>query len=108
METVKAGGAIDPKQFYYVTTPTFEVYDESLKWMTKKMIPARQYAKSKVVIQGGRNLDAVNEVVEALNLVQACLLIESNSCFDFDMAAYELYTHGHAEMIRELSRIWQI
>lgn len=37
VETVKAGGAIDPKQFYYVTTPTFEVYDESLKWMTKKI-----------------------------------------------------------------------
>ena len=37
VETVKEGGAIDPKQFYYVTTPKFEVYDESLAWMTKKI-----------------------------------------------------------------------
>ena len=36
-ETVKAGGAVDPKLFYYVTTPKFEVYDESLKWMTEKI-----------------------------------------------------------------------
>lgn len=36
-ETVKSGGAVDPKQFYYVTTPKFEVYDESLLWMTKKI-----------------------------------------------------------------------
>jgi hypothetical protein len=36
-ETVKAGGAVDPKLFYYVTTPRFEVYDESLKWMTEKI-----------------------------------------------------------------------
>ena len=83
------------------------IADAFYKWMTKKVIPARQYAKSKVVVQGGRNLDAVKEVIEALNLVQGCLLIENNSRFDFDMAAYELYTHGHAEMIRELREIWQ-
>lgn len=37
VETVKSGGAVDPKLFYYVTTPRFEVYDESLKWMTEKI-----------------------------------------------------------------------
>lgn len=37
VETVKAGGAVDPKLFYYVTTPKFETYDESLKWMTEKI-----------------------------------------------------------------------
>ena len=37
VETVKAGGAVDPKQFYYVTTPKFEVYDDSLRWMTQKI-----------------------------------------------------------------------
>lgn len=37
VETVKSGGAVDPKLFYYVTTPKFEVYDESLKWMTEKI-----------------------------------------------------------------------
>ena len=40
VETLKAGGAINPKDFYYVTTPTIEVYDESLKWMTKKVFVA--------------------------------------------------------------------
>lgn len=37
VETVKSGGAVDPKQFYYVTSPRFEVYDESLRWMTQKI-----------------------------------------------------------------------
>ena len=36
-ETVKSGGAVDPKQFYYVTSPKFEVYDDSLRWLTEKI-----------------------------------------------------------------------
>lgn len=37
VETVKSGGSVDPKLVYYVTTPRFEVYDESLQWMTKRI-----------------------------------------------------------------------
>lgn len=37
VETVKAGGPVDPKLFYFVTVPKFEVYDESLRWMTEKI-----------------------------------------------------------------------
>jgi len=36
-ETVKSGGAVDPRLFYYVTTPQIEVYDESLRWMSEKI-----------------------------------------------------------------------
>lgn len=36
-EAVKSGKAVDPKAFYYVTAPKIETYDESLRWMTRKI-----------------------------------------------------------------------
>jgi len=48
-EDVKQGKPVDPKLFYYVTTPKIEVYDESLAWMTRKIF----------VCEGTRLPDAV-------------------------------------------------
>ena len=48
-EDVKNGRPVDPKLFYYVTTPKVEVYDESLAWMTRTIF----------VCEGTRLPDAV-------------------------------------------------
>ena len=36
-EKVKNGEPVDPKQFYFVTIPKFEVYDDSLRWLSEKI-----------------------------------------------------------------------
>ena len=36
-EKVKNGEPVDPKQFYFVTVPKFEVYDDSLRWLSEKI-----------------------------------------------------------------------
>ena len=35
VETVLKGGFIDPSLYYFTTVPSFEIYDERLKWMEK-------------------------------------------------------------------------
>lgn len=37
VDTIKLGKGIDPKLFYYITTPKIETYDESLLWMNNKV-----------------------------------------------------------------------
>lgn len=36
-KTVLEGGYVDPSHYYFVTSPQFEVYDESRQWMTQKL-----------------------------------------------------------------------
>lgn len=38
VETVKAGGFIDPSLYYFRSVPRFEVFDERLRWLTKRLI----------------------------------------------------------------------
>lgn len=35
VEVVKNGRFIEPSLYYFCTVPTFEVYDESLRWLTE-------------------------------------------------------------------------
>lgn len=35
VEVVKRGEFVDPSLYYFCTTPVFEVYDESLRWLTE-------------------------------------------------------------------------
>lgn len=37
VEAVKAGKFIDPELYYFVTKPSFEVFGESLQWLTNKV-----------------------------------------------------------------------
>ena len=37
VETVLAGGFVDPDLYYFCTTPTFEIYDERVSWLRDKL-----------------------------------------------------------------------
>lgn len=37
VEAVKAGEFIDPELYYFVTKPSFEVFGDSLQWLTEKV-----------------------------------------------------------------------
>lgn len=48
--TVFNGGFIAPSLYYFTTVPTFEVYDESLRWMEKHIFICKAIRKVDCVI----------------------------------------------------------
>ena len=50
VETVLKGEFIDPELYYFATVPTFEVYDQSLNWLEKKIFVCKAIRQVDCVI----------------------------------------------------------
>ena len=82
------------------------VADDFYGWITKEFTSNNRYENHHVVKHGGKNIDAIYEIVDAYHVVQKCLLVTACHKREWETACHDLFDNGNARMIRDLIAIW--